>query len=198
MYCDFTFENCSRNRNVQRVGLFWALPVEDSEAVPLIWAEILRCPHRWTHPIRIPWLTTCRFTKIGGSMSPEIDFREVAEFQGIHLVTRTTGAGEVLRLTLPEEGHPYRRVQLLRKGRPMLSQVLPPTGQVSIVVPERLMVSSDACSDLGSEVAPDDVSPGAETFDLNDVAALRVAMSGGEPGPECRPLAFSTTEIARW
>lgn len=163
-----------------------------------MWAEIVHCPHRWTHPIRISYSATCRFTKIGGSMSPEIDFRDVSEFEGIRLVTRMTGAGEVLRLTLPEDWRPYRRVQLLRKGRAMLTQLLPPAGQVEVFIPESRTVSSDVCSEIGSEVASDDVSPGALAFDLSDVSALKVIMSGGEPGPDCRPLALSATEIARW
>lgn len=197
MNCRFTFENHSQNRNVRKVGLFWKLNRTADPATPLMWHQICKCPYTWTHPVRISNDVYCRLVKLGGNTTPSVKTDEVDGFDDVRLRERMRATGRVLEVTL-EDHHPYRRLELLRDDRAMLMVTLPPSGRIDVPIPDDLVVSSDVISAPGRPVRDEDVSPGAKSFELEAVAAIHVAMTGGEPGPDCRALAFSATDIEHW
>ncbi|WP_171172952.1 hypothetical protein [Ruegeria sp. HKCCD8929] len=194
MTTKLTFENRSLNPNVRRVGLFWGVPDAVGEVRPLTWQVVLRCPFLWHRTFEIDLALCVRFVSREGNVTPSVQVDRKVVFREVTITPERSGDAIDLKVSVPR-GHAYHKLQALRSGAPLAETRLPRQGDCVVRVPDRLTFAADITTRQGLRIDRREIGPGATSFDLHRVHAMRVAMYGGTPGPSSDPIRFFAYDI---
>jgi len=197
-----TFFNESNDANNSNVVIFARNVGTSFEELAVAWQVIRNCGQGWSHPLKYPAAVTVGVVDAYGNYSPQLPAKtgqafSVARAPSGDVLASSGPSGSPLEISI-ENGLPVGAITavVFRDGKPYaLRNAIAPQQKAVFAFKPTIFIGVVSEVEEGQVLDSAVISAVNTEFSLLGLASADIVMTGGGPGPQSTPFAFTLKNV---